>query len=57
MIVELAEEADLDEILAWLRQEERDSGYSFIINENAIKDYFDRDDLHVIRLEGKAVAF
>jgi GNAT superfamily N-acetyltransferase len=55
--VEAAGADDLAEILAWLEQEKIDAGYSFIVNEGTIRDYFDSGELFVIRRDGKAVAF
>ncbi len=57
MDVMQATEDDLATILAWLKKEQDDEGFSFIVNEPAIRAFFDQGQLAVIRLDGDAVAF
>lgn len=57
MKVETGTQADLDEVLRWLKDEYDETGSSFWVNRGAITQSLEYDSFFVIREGGDAVAF
>ena len=55
-ILRAATQQDLEEVLAWLKEEDRNEGTGFWCNRNVIQDAFMDGELHVAVLDGRPMA-